>query len=92
MMKKLAATLLGLGMVVSFVGCGVDKEGTADNLIEAIEESAGQSLTDEQKDCLTDLVKSFSDDELKQLDEAEAPEELQTEFETGAIDCIALGS
>lgn len=92
-MRKMAGALLAVGMTAAFAGCGVDKEGTADNLIESIEERSGQTLTDEQKDCLKDLVKSFSDDELQQLDKDEAPEALTDEFQSGALTCLAdLGS
>ena len=92
-MRKMAGALLAVGMTAAFAACGVDKEGTADNLIESIEERSGQTLTDEQKDCLKDLVKSFSDDELQQLDKDEAPEALTDEFTSGALTCLAdLGS
>ena len=68
-MKRRSGALLVLGLVLSAASCGVDKEGTAENLIKSLEEGNGTELNDDQKDCLTDVVKGYSDDDLKSLDD-----------------------
>jgi hypothetical protein len=65
--------IIGLAAVSMLAACGVDKDGTADNLIDNIEKQVGVDLTSEQKDCLKETVKGYSDDELKELDK-ETPE------------------
>ncbi|MGD9704351.1 MAG: hypothetical protein AB7Q42_17820 [Acidimicrobiia bacterium] len=93
MMKKVAGALLGFGLVLGVASCGVDKEGTAENLIASLEESNGTDLTDEQKDCLTDVVKDYSDEDLRALDDSSASAELIEEFTGLAFDClVTLGS
>ncbi len=70
MRRTIASLCLGAVTVFGAAACGVDKQGTADNLIKNIEKGAGD-LTDDQKSCLTDLVEGYSDDDLRKLDKAE---------------------
>jgi protein involved in sex pheromone biosynthesis len=79
MMAGVAAVLLS--------GCGVDKDGTADNLIEELEK-AGQEFTAEQKTCIKDAVKSYDDDELRDLSENKASDELAIDFSDKITACI----
>ena len=67
MMRKLAGGLLALGLTFGMAACGgVDKKGTANNLIAAIEK-AGSKLDATGKTCITSLVNSYSDADLKTL-------------------------
>jgi hypothetical protein len=92
-MKRRSGALLVIGLVLGGASCGVDKEGTAENLIKSLEEGNGTELNDDQKDCLTDVVKGYSDDDLKSLDDESATAELIDEFTGKAYDCIVtLGS
>ena len=89
-MKRLSGALLILGLVLGGVSCGVDKEGTAENLIKSLEDANGSELNDDQKDCLTDVVKGYSDGDLTSLDEDTASPELINEFTGKAFDCIVM--
>lgn len=73
-----ALTLLG--------ACGVDKDGTADNLIKELEK-AGITLDADEKSCVKDAVKSYSDDDLRKLSENKASDELTAEFGTKLLEC-----
>ncbi len=90
MRKTVGTMLLVLATTLGAAACGVDKKGTADNLIKNIEKSAGDKLTDGQKSCLTDLVKGYSDDDLKKLDKATADssDPLIAEFSTKMVTCM----
>jgi len=95
-MKKMAGGLLALGLVFGAAACGVDKAGTADNVIKSVEKQYG-TLTDTQKSCITDLVKSYSDSDLKTLDSIKtdttdaAQVQLATDFGTKLGGCVAGG-
>ena len=85
-MRKLL--MAGVAAVALLAGCGVDKEGTGDNLIKELEKQTGLSFTDEQKDCLKDTVNGYSDDELKDLSDGKADADLQSDFQTKVADCL----
>ena len=89
-MKRLSGALLVLGLVLGGASCGVDKQGTAENLIKSFEDANGTELNDDQKDCLTDVVEGYSDDDLKSLDGDDASDELIDEFTGKAYDCIVM--
>jgi hypothetical protein len=89
-MKRLSGALLVLGLVLGGASCGVDKEGTAENLIKSLEDANGSELNDDQKDCLTDVVNEYSDDELKSLDNGKAGAPLIDEFTGKAYDCVVM--
>lgn len=83
-MKKIfAVSLLGLSLLAS---CGVDKDGTADNLIKELEKS-GMTFTDDQRVCVKQAVTSFSDEELRSLSDQKASEELQASFLDKLLGC-----
>ena len=57
----------------------------------------GTTLTATQKTCVSTLVKSYSDDDLKKLDAelktaTTTPDELQTTFATKLASCITDGA
>jgi hypothetical protein len=89
-MYKVAGAVMSLGLIFGAASCGrVDKEGTAENLIKSFEEANGSPLADDQKSCITDLVKSYSDEDLKALDDQSASSELMADFTGKALDCLA---
>jgi outer membrane murein-binding lipoprotein Lpp len=74
---------------VLLTGCsGVDKDGTADNVIKELERS-GQPLTGDQKQCIRDAIRSYSDDDLRALSDDTASNELQADFAARLDDCLA---
>ena len=81
--------LLAVGMsAMLLAGCGgVDKDGTADNLIKELEK-LGNTFTTDQKDCIKDAIKSYSDDELRKLSEDKASDELDADFSAKLTDCV----
>ena len=89
-MKRLSGALLVLGLVLSGASCGVDKEGTADNLIKSLEDANGSELNDDQKDCLTDVVEEYPGGDLESLANDKASPELIDEFTGKAYDCIVM--
>ena len=89
-MKRLSGALLVLGLVLGGAACGVDKQGTAERLIKSLEDANGAELNDDQKDCLTDVVKGYSGDDLKLLAGDDASDELTHEFTGKAYDCIVM--
>lgn len=91
-MRKTVGTLvLVLATTLGAAACGVDKKGTADNLIKGIEKAAGNKLTDGQRTCLTDLVKGYSDEDLKKLDKSDADlaDPLVEQFSEKMVGCMA---
>ena len=71
------------------ISCGgVDKDGTADNLIKELE-TLGQTFTDDEKKCIKDAVKSYDDDELRELSESKASAELNADFAAKLTNCVA---
>ena len=92
-MRKIAGAVLGLGLVLGGVSCGVDKKATGENIVDSTEEAMGQELTDEQKECLMSMVNEFSPDELHALGDRTASEQLMAEFVEKKYNCIfGLGS
>lgn len=91
MRKTIGTLVLVLATTLGTAACGVDKTGTADNLIKGIEESAGEKLTDSQKSCLTDLIKGYSDEDLKSLDQSDADmaDPLVEQFTEKMVSCMA---
>ncbi len=91
-MRKTVGTLvLVLATTLGAAACGVDKKGTADNLIQGIEKAAGDKLTDSQKSCLTELIKGYSDEDLKKLDKSDADlaDPLVEQFSEKMVSCMA---
>jgi hypothetical protein len=87
-MKRTIAAL-GTVAILTLAACGgVDKQATADLLIKDLKE-AGQTFTPEQETCVKDAVKSYSEEELKQLSEDKASDELSTEFITKFAACMS---
>jgi hypothetical protein len=85
---KRALVTLGAVAILTLGACGgVDKQATADLLIKDLKK-AGQTFTPEQEKCVKDAVKSYSEDELKQLSEDKASDELSTDFITKFADCM----
>ena len=89
-MRKLAGAVMGLGLVLGGASCGVDKQGAADNLIEATEEALGEELNDDQNQCLKDLLDTYSDDEVTAIGARRAGEPLMSEFTKKQYDCIYM--
>jgi uncharacterized protein YcfL len=86
-MMKRTFTIVGVAALL-LIGCGgVDKDGTADNLIKELEK-LGQTFTADQKDCIKNAVKSYDDDELRKLSENKASDELNADFATKLTGCL----
>ena len=85
-MKKII--IAGVSALCLLSACGVDKEGTADNLIENLEKQFGTTLTSEQKACITDVINDLSDDEIKDLSENKASAEETQAFGAAAGACL----
>jgi hypothetical protein len=77
------------GLALLLVACdNVDKDGTADKLIDDIERVQNVTLDDTQSQCVTDLVKSKSDDELRDLADGEVDEATRTAFGEELEECL----
>jgi hypothetical protein len=86
MKRTLAACTTAALLLLAACG-GVDKDGTADLLIKDLK-AAGTTFTPEQEKCVKDAVKSYSEDELKQLSKQTASDELTTDFVTKFTECM----
>jgi hypothetical protein len=87
-MKRTLASIFTV-TVFALTACGgVDKDGTADLLVKQLKES-GTELTSDQEDCIKDAVKSYSGDELKELSENKASEELSADFIGKLANCMS---
>jgi hypothetical protein len=63
---RIRLVAVAAGIVVLLTACGgVDREGTKEALIESL----GDTVSDEQKQCMADTIDEFSDDELKAADD-----------------------
>lgn len=95
-MKRIATGVISVGLMLGAVACGgVDKNGTANNLIKSVETQLGTTLTATQKTCVSSLVKSYSDADLKKLDAElktapSVPDELETTFATKLASCVGV--
>ena len=87
--KMKTMILAGVSALCLLSACGVDKEGTADNLIENLEKSFGTKLTSDQKDCIKDVINDLSDDEIEDLSESKASAEDTAAFGEAAGACIS---
>ncbi len=87
-MKKLMVA--GAAALALLAGCGVDKDKTGDNLVKNVEKAYGAALTDDQKTCLKDVVKGYSDDELTELSEQKASDDLTADFSDKVNGCLGL--
>lgn len=66
----------------------VDKDGTAEKLIDDIERVQNITLDDAQTQCVTDLVKSKSDDELRDLADGDGDQASKNSFSTELEECL----
>jgi hypothetical protein len=80
--------IAGVSALCLLTACGVDKEGTADKLIEVLEDSSGAPFSDGQKECVKDVVKGYSDDELEDLSKDEAAPDITDRFQTEVVACL----
>jgi hypothetical protein len=60
--------LIVLAAATALVACGVDRDGTRDNVVEALEE-AGIEV---DSDCVDTVLDGYSDDQLEAIDEDES--------------------
>lgn len=81
--------LIGLGSLAACSG-GVDRDGTRENLVEAVEASGG--TVDEE--CVDDVFDKYSDDELKDFDDEINDSEPSAETQAFVLEvfgCITEG-
>lgn len=86
-MKRTLITLCSAALLTLTACGGVDKDATADLLINDLKKS-GETFTSEQEDCIKDAVKSYSEDDLKKLADNKASDELSADFVGKYIDCM----
>lgn len=88
-MKKTCTILLALGVIAS-CGGGVDREGSRDLFISQIESATGFSA---DADCVDAVLDQYSDDELKEFDDADNQDTAEfEEFSNKLIECVDLTS
>lgn len=88
MKKIMAMAVIGVGLLAA---CGVDREGTRDNIIKSFEDQ-GLSI---DKDCVDDALDQYSDDELEKMDDEleknpDSPSDEAIEFANKVIACADL--
>jgi hypothetical protein len=86
MKRSLLACCAGLALLVA---CNnVDKDGTADKLVTSIEQAQDVKLNSEQRGCVKDLVKSYSDSDLRALSKNTAATTLSADFGAKLEACV----
>jgi len=84
---------LGLAVgLVALAACGIDKDGTAQDLIDEIEANGIGPLDADQRECVTDVVRSYGDDDIEDVLEQRASAELRTEFQDRLQACLDAGT
>jgi hypothetical protein len=73
-MKQLLIVLVA---ATALVGCGVDRDGTRDNVVEGFKES-GRVV---DSDCVDSVLDEYSDDQIEAIDEDQTSPESQALFE-----------
>ena len=63
-MKQLLIALVG---AAALVGCGVDRDGTRDNIVDAMQENG----IEVDSDCVDEVLDGYSDDQLEAIDDDE---------------------
>ena len=63
-MKQLLIALVG---AAALVGCGVDRDGTRDNVVDAMQENG----IEVDSDCVDSVLDGYSDDQLEAIDDDE---------------------
>lgn len=86
-MKKII--IAGVSALCLLTACGVDKAGTGDKLVEDLEKQVGIDLTSTQKDCLKDVVKGMSDDEITDISENKASATALAAFQQDVTSCLS---
>ena len=86
---KSMALVLALPLVLAACGGGgggTDRDAIIDKAMADM--TSGGDVTDAQKTCLTDFLKTLSDDELGAISSEEAPaQEIQDKITTGLVNC-----
>jgi hypothetical protein len=86
MKRSLLACCAGLTLLVA---CNnVDKDGTANKLIADIEQIQDIKLDPTQRSCVKDLVKSYSDNDLRALSKNTASDALTGDFGAKLESCV----
>lgn len=90
MKRSLLACCAGLALLVA---CNnVDKDGTADKLIDDIERIQAVKLDVVQRECIDGLVKSYSDEDLRKLAKNTGTEQLTNDFAGKLEACVRGGA
>ncbi|NND73596.1 MAG: hypothetical protein HKN44_01185 [Ilumatobacter sp.] len=85
-MKKTCTILIAVAALAGCGSGGVDRDGSRDLFISQIEESTGFKA---DADCIDKVFDQYSDDELKDFDEAENQDTAAfEEFSAKLIECV----
>ena len=86
-MKAMSLVLvLPLALAACGGGGGTDRNAIIDKAMAGL--TSGGDVTDAQKTCLTDFLKTLSDDELGAIDSEVAPaQEVQDKITAGLVNC-----
>ena len=88
-MRSIKGAALVLGLLLVPAACGVDKQGAANEVIDLISEANDRELTKAEKDCLTKLVVSLSEDQLKAIADRSADAVTKDKFDLGTFECLS---
>ena len=87
-MKKILITAIAGAALL--VGCGVDREGSVDNIVDDLEQYGTVD-----KDCVADVLDKYSDDELEAFDdeagdlgEGDTPSDGLMQYTTEVLECV----
>jgi hypothetical protein len=89
-MKNKLTAVIAIGALTLAACGGVDRDGTRDQFIKDIE-ALGETA---DGDCIDEVMKDYSDDELEALADSNAGNDLDarsTQLATELIECTSLG-
>ena len=89
-MRTIKGAAAVLVLLVSLASCGVnEKKGAADTIVKLLGEANGRDLTDAEKDCITQLVLSLPEDQIRAIADRSADEATKDRFDFGTFDCLS---
>jgi hypothetical protein len=93
-MRTIRGAAVTLVLLVALVSCGInEKRGAAGTIVRLLGDANGRELTDTEKDCITELVMSFPEDDIRAIADRTADPATKERFDFGTFDCLSgLGS
>jgi hypothetical protein len=87
-MRRTIAVLAAAGLALGLAACGSSASDVRESAIKEMTQGLADSGASQAViDCMTNLINSYSDDDILALDSDKASQELQDKFQADAVAC-----